>query len=76
MDKDLNKWLGKIHNKDCVAGMKKLPAESIQLVFADPPFNIGYDYDEYDDRLESEKYLDWSRWARFGWQSATNMPPS
>ncbi len=53
--------LGKIHQGDCVAGMKRLPDESVQLAFADPPFNIGYDYDEYDDRLDTEKYLQWSR---------------
>jgi len=39
--------------------MQELPAECIDLAFADPPFNIGYEYDEYDDRLESEQYLDW-----------------
>ncbi len=53
-------FLGKIHQGDCVNGLKQLPDESIDLVFADPPFNIGYEYDEYDDRLDSEKYLDWS----------------
>jgi site-specific DNA-methyltransferase (adenine-specific) len=31
------------------------------LVFADPPFNIGYQYDQYDDRLDTEKYLEWSK---------------
>ena len=41
------------------------PAESIDLVFADPPFNIGYDYDVYDDRRDPGQYLDWARrWAR------------
>jgi site-specific DNA-methyltransferase (adenine-specific) len=45
--------------------MQTLPAGSIDLVFADPPFNIGYDYDVYDDALEAEHYLDWSRrWAK------------
>jgi DNA modification methylase len=46
---------------DCIASMKKLTAGSIDLVFADPPFNIGYDYDVYHDRKESELYLDWSK---------------
>ncbi|MCA9013117.1 MAG: site-specific DNA-methyltransferase [Planctomycetaceae bacterium] len=41
--------------------MQKLPDNCIHLAFADPPFNIGYEYDEYDDRLDSEKYLAWSR---------------
>ncbi len=52
--------IGKLHRGDCVAGMKKLAAGSVQLAFADPPFNIGYEYDEYDDRQEAEAYLDWS----------------
>jgi len=33
----------------------------VHLAFADPPFNIGYDYDAYDDRLSADAYLDWSR---------------
>ncbi|MBL8812244.1 MAG: site-specific DNA-methyltransferase [Planctomycetaceae bacterium] len=41
--------------------MAKIPDNCIQLAFADPPFNIGYEYDEYDDRLDSEKYLDWCK---------------
>ena len=33
------------------------------LVFADPPFNIGYQYDVYHDRRDSELYLEWTkRW--------------
>lgn len=54
------KLLGKIHQGDCIAKMKKLPAGSVDLVFADPPFNIGYKYDAYEDSLEEEKYLEWS----------------
>src|SRR5271170_6674336 len=46
---------------DCVAVLATLPAASVDLAFADPPFNIGYEYDAYDDRLDSEKYLDWCR---------------
>ena len=51
----------KIHTGDCVKGMGKIEDGAIDLVFADPPFNIGYDYDEYDDRKEHEHYIDWSR---------------
>jgi DNA modification methylase len=50
-----------IMHGDCVAGMLALPAGSVDLVFADPPFNIGYKYDVYQDKRESEHYLDWSR---------------
>lgn len=53
--------LNTIHNVDCVAGMQQLEAGTVDLAFADPPFNIGYDYDVYDDRKERDHYLDWSR---------------
>ena len=53
--------LGKIHLGDCIKGMKELADGAVHLAFADPPFNIGYDYDEYEDRLEADKYLEWSR---------------
>ena len=46
---------------DCVAGMQAMPGGSIDLVFADPPFNIGYEYDQYDDRRSPAAYLDWTR---------------
>ena len=35
---------------DCIAGMNSLPEGSVDLAFADPPFNIGYEYDVYQDR--------------------------
>lgn len=48
---------------DCVEQLARLNAGSVDLVFADPPFNIGYDYDVYDDSKEYDDYLKWSeRW--------------
>ena len=61
MSAKLQKLLGKINNKDCIKGMKKVSDASVDLAFADPPFNIGFKYDEYKDRLESDQYLAWSR---------------
>jgi site-specific DNA-methyltransferase (adenine-specific) len=57
----MSKKFDRIENHDCIEAMQSLKAGSIDLVFADPPFNIGYDYDKYDDRQSSEEYLDWSR---------------
>ena len=53
--------LNTLHNQDCIAGMRKLDDVVVDLAFADPPFNIGYDYDIYKDKLDSDKYLHWSR---------------
>lgn len=53
--------LNTIHHDDCIRGMDALPARIVDLAFADPPFNIGYDYDAYHDRKAADEYLDWSR---------------
>lgn len=48
---------------DCLRALAELPAESVDLVFADPPFNIGYGYDVYDDVRAKDEYLAWTdRW--------------
>jgi site-specific DNA-methyltransferase (adenine-specific) len=53
-----------LHPGDCLEGLARLENGSVDLAFADPPFNIGYDYDVYDDRKGADEYLGWSRrWA-------------
>ena len=78
-------WVGSIHQGDCLETMAKLPENSIHLAFADPPFNIGYEYDEYDDRLDSESTWTgaktgsvrfialWLPPVPFGWQLVMSM---
>ncbi len=57
--------LDDVSRGDCLELLGRMPAESVHLAFADPPFNIGYDYDSYDDRRSADDYLDWSRqWMR------------
>src|SRR5438105_2411964 len=46
---------------DCLEGFSKVKPGCVDLVFADPPFNIGYDYDVYDDRKDADHYLAWCR---------------
>jgi DNA modification methylase len=60
-DKAKDDTLNTIVLGDCIAGLNALPAGSVDLAFADPPFNIGYDYDVYRDALEADQYLAWSR---------------
>lgn len=51
-------------NQDCIKGLKSLADGTVDLVFADPPFNIGYEYDSYDDRKSKADYLAWTkRWG-------------
>ena len=53
--------LDQIVNEDCLAGLARLGDGSVDLAFADPPFNIGYDYDVYHDRQQADDYLAWCR---------------
>jgi site-specific DNA-methyltransferase (adenine-specific) len=53
--------IGQIHQGDCIQLMRQIESGTIDLVFADPPFNIGYEYDEYHDRRDDEAYVEWSR---------------
>jgi DNA modification methylase len=48
---------------DCLRHLAQLPEASVDLAFADPPFNIGYEYDVYNDRQTRDEYLAWTeRW--------------
>ncbi|HEY2787604.1 MAG TPA: site-specific DNA-methyltransferase [Fimbriiglobus sp.] len=48
---------------DCLRALTDLPAGSVDLAFADPPFNIGYEYDVYRDVRGKDEYLAWTdRW--------------
>lgn len=50
---------------DSIATLNGAPEGWVDLVFADPPFNIGYLYHGYDDRLKTEDYLKFSEdWMR------------
>ena len=56
---------GRLVVGDCIEAMAQLPAECADLIFADPPFNIGYEYDIYDDRRSKDEYLAWAdAWLR------------
>jgi DNA modification methylase len=45
---------------DCLRVLAGLPKASVDLAFADPPFNIGYEYDVYHDRKGKADYLAWT----------------
>jgi len=46
---------------DCRDVMAALPAESVDLIFADPPFNWNVRYAAWDDSLPREDYLQFTR---------------
>lgn len=57
---------GKLYNKDSLLLMKEMESDSIDLIFADPPFNLGKKYDSLiNDKLDHESYLRWNeQWIK------------
>jgi len=57
--------LNQVYRNDCVKGLAQIEPGAIDLAFADPPFNIGYEYDEYDDNRHEDEYVDWcTQWMQ------------
>ncbi|MBI5971332.1 MAG: site-specific DNA-methyltransferase [Deltaproteobacteria bacterium] len=55
----LDKYLNKITQGDCLGLLKNIPDESIDMTFADPPFNLKKGYNTYKDGLKLQEYLSW-----------------
>src|ERR1043166_7315660 len=54
--------LGKLFEGDCLDLLPIIRDNSVDTVFADPPFNLGKAYgDKFDDRLPESDYVAWCR---------------
>lgn len=54
--------LGALYNGDCLDILPRVADESVDTVFADPPFNLGKVYGErVDDSRDDGAYLAWCR---------------
>lgn len=51
----------RVFNEDALEGIVKIPDGSIDLVLTDPPYCLGKDYGNDSDKLDPEKYLEWSK---------------
>ncbi|MBN1295397.1 site-specific DNA-methyltransferase [bacterium] len=50
---------------DCLEGMKAMEDQSVSVVVTSPPYNLGIQYNSYDDTVPRAEYLDWiDRWSR------------
>ena len=52
--------LNDVHCRDCLELMRAMPAESVNMIFADPPFNLNKKYSSYKDKLPMEEYMAWT----------------
>lgn len=57
---------GKLYNCDCMKVLSKMEDDSIDLIFADPPFNLSKEYGEgISDAISEKDYLEWTeKWLK------------
>jgi len=48
-----------IYNEDCIKGMKKIKDKSVDIIIADPPYNIGKEFGNNSDKQEMSEYIKW-----------------
>jgi DNA modification methylase len=53
--------LNRIICGDCIEVLSKIGEPFADLIFADPPFNIGYKYDKYYDKVKGKNYIAWTK---------------
>ncbi len=46
-------------NGDCIEELQKIPDNSIDFIFVDPPYNVNKKYAGYNDDKEIEEYFAW-----------------
>ena len=56
---NLNNYINKIFEGDCLELFKNIPDDSIDVTFADPPFNLKKGYNSYKDSLKLQEYINW-----------------
>jgi site-specific DNA-methyltransferase (adenine-specific) len=57
--KMIENYLNKVTQGDCLTLLRELPDNSVDVTFADPPFNLKKKYNCTKDSLEWQDYLDW-----------------
>jgi site-specific DNA-methyltransferase (adenine-specific) len=57
----MQQFLNKIICGDCIEILDKVEEPFADLIFADPPFNIGYKYDKYHDKKGRDNYIEWTK---------------
>lgn len=57
----IDKYTNRIIQGDCLEVMRSIPDDSVDITFADPPFNLKKKYNGYKDDKEFNAYLEWCK---------------
>ena len=57
----LKNKINKIINQDCIEGMKEIPDSTVDLIVADPPYNLNKNFGKWDENKKKDIWLPWSK---------------
>lgn len=57
----ISKRINQIVKGDCLDILREIPDASVDITFADPPFNLNKKYNGYNDKKNNDAYLNWCR---------------
>ena len=52
---------GRFYLADCLDVFRQLPAQSVDVIVTSPPYNLGIQYNRYQDTLAPADYLAWTK---------------
>jgi len=59
-----------VYYMDCIEGMKLIDSKTIDLIITDPPFNQSKKYENHNDNMNKDDYLEWCElWIKEGFRS-------
>jgi site-specific DNA-methyltransferase (adenine-specific) len=61
MENNIEQFVNKVINGDCVEVMKTFPEGCIDLICTSPPYGVNIQYDTHDDDMEISEYLEFSK---------------
>jgi len=57
----IEEYLDKVILGDCLESLSNIESDSVDMCFADPPFNLEKKYTSYKDQRPDEEYIEWCR---------------
>ena len=51
--------INKIHQLNCIDGMQAMEPKCVDVIVTSPPYNLGIEYNTYQDDKPRVEYLDW-----------------
>ena len=55
----IEEFINKVFHNDALALLPEVPSNTVDLFVTSPPYNVGIEYDNWDDAMRWETYLHW-----------------